>query len=319
MNILKNVRKVPGGMIVVPLMIGAVVNTFIPQVINIGGFTEALGNKGFATLCAANMFCVGTKLSLRGAPKILKKGFSIMFAKVAIASLIGILISKVFGGDLLGLSTLAVLAAMNDTNGGMFLALTTEMGTETDCATTVVQSVETGPFLTMLVLSGTGLAKIPYMAMIAVLIPIIVGAILGNLDNEIRDFCSGHQEVIIPLLGFALGDGINLKNLINGGFSGILLGILTVVFTGIACILADKLTNGSGVAGAAASTTAGNAAATPSAIAMSDHSYAAIAPIATLQVAASIIVTSILTPILTTMIYKRNKRKEQEKNNMVNC
>ncbi|WPC40405.1 2-keto-3-deoxygluconate permease [Clostridium sp. JS66] len=317
MKILQNVRKVPGGMIVVPLIIGAIINTFIPQVIGIGGFTEALGNKGFATLCAANMFCVGTKLTLRGAPKILKKGFSIMFAKVGIASLIGLAIAKFFNGSLLGLSTLAVLAAMNDTNGGMFLALTTEMGTEEDCATTVVQSVETGPFLTMLVLSGTGLAKIPYMAMVAVLVPIIVGAVLGNVDKEVRDFCSKHQEVIIPFLGFALGDGINLKNLVHAGGSGLLLGILTVVFTGIACILADVLTGGSGVAGAAASTTAGNAAATPAAVAMSDHSYAAVSPVATLQVAASIIVTSILTPILTTFIYKRNKRKELEQSHQV--
>jgi 2-keto-3-deoxygluconate permease len=42
---------------------------------------------------------------------------------------------------------------------------------------------------------------------------------------------------------------------------------------------------------------------------MADPTYAAIAPIATVQVAASVIVTAILTPILTSFVYKRVQRQ----------
>ena len=49
-----------------------------------------------------------------------------------------------FGGNILGLSTLAVMVAMSDTNGGMFLALTGVMGDKDDSGTYVVQSIETG-------------------------------------------------------------------------------------------------------------------------------------------------------------------------------
>lgn len=312
MNILERVRKVPGGLMVIPLFLGAIVNTFFPYLIKIGGYTQSLGHDGFQSLCAAFLFCLGTKMTLKGAPIMLKKGFSILAAKVAMASLIGLCVAKLFGGNLLGLSTLAILSAMNDTNGGMFIALTSTMGTENDSGAYVVQSIESGPFITMLVLAGSGLAVIPYLSMISVIVPIVIGAILGNLDKNIREFCSGHSELLVPFFAFALGNGINLAAVVKAGPIGILLGVMTCVLTGTACIFADRLTGGNGIAGAAASTTAGNAVATPQAIALADPSFAAIAPLATIQVAASVIVTSILTPILTTFIYNRTKKKKMK-------
>ena len=40
--------KFPGGMMVIPLLIGCLVNTFIPQCLEIGGFTTALFKSGQA-------------------------------------------------------------------------------------------------------------------------------------------------------------------------------------------------------------------------------------------------------------------------------
>jgi 2-keto-3-deoxygluconate permease len=85
--------------------------------------------------------------------------------------------------------------------------------------------------------------------------------------------------------------------------------VFVLVVTGTVCILVDRLLGGTGIAGAAASSTAGNSAAVPKAVAMADPTYAAIAPIATVQVAASVIVTAILTPILTSFVYKRVQRQ----------
>ena len=294
---------------VVPMFIGILVNTFAPEALKIGGFTEALTNKGYLTLVAMYLFVVGTKMTLRAAPVMLKRGFGIMFAKVGTAIILSMAVAYFFDGNFLGLTTLAILAAMNDTNGGMFMALTSTFGDKEDAGTYVPQSIETGPFLTMLILVGAGLAHIPWLTMVSVILPIAAGAILANLDEELREFFGSREAIIVPFMAFALGQTINLNAVAKAGLQGIVLGLTVLVATGTACILIDRLLGGSGVAGAAASSTAGNAAGTPQAVAIADPSYALIAPVATIQVAASVIITALLTPLLTAIVFKRNQSK----------
>ncbi len=305
MKILQSINKVPGGLMVVPLFLGMIINTFFPNLLKIGGFTEALSGAGYPTVLGMYLFATGTKMTLRTAPRMLKRGFGIMFAKVGMAMLISLSVAKFFGGEFFGISTLALLVALSDTNGGMFLALTSAMGDKEDAGTYVPQSIETGPFLSMLILVGAGLANIPWLSMVSVIAPIIAGAVLGNLDDDIRDFFGKREALIVPFMAFTLGQTINLGNVVTGGLPGLGLGVFVLVVTGIVCILADKLLGGSGIAGAAASSTAGNSAAVPKAIALADPSYAALAPVATVQVAASVIVTAVLTPMLTAWMYRR--------------
>jgi 2-keto-3-deoxygluconate permease len=303
MRILKTVNRVPGGLMVVPLFLGMVINTFFPDLLRIGGFTQALTGVGYPTVLGMYLFTVGTKMTFRAAPRMLVRGFGILTAKVGTATIIAITIANYFDGSVLGLSTLAVMVAMSDTNGGMFLALTSVMGNKEDSGTYVVQSIETGPFLTMLIFVGAGLAIIPWLTMVSVIAPIFVGAMLGNIDDDIKQFFGSHEPIIIPFMAFTLGQ--------TAGAPGIILGITVVVVTGFVCILADKLLGGSGIAGAAASSTAGNSAAVPQAVAIADKSYMPVAEAATVQVAASVIVTAILTPLLTSWWYKRLIRQQE--------
>jgi 2-keto-3-deoxygluconate permease len=257
------------------------------------------------------LFTVGTKMTLNAAPRMLKRGFGIMTAKLAVAMSIALLVAKFFDGSILGFSTLALMVALSDTNGGMFLALTSVMGDADDAGTYVPQSIETGPFITMIFLVGAGLANIPWLTMVSVIAPIAVGALLGNLDNDLRDFFGKHEPIIIPFMAFTLGQNINLNSVVTAGPTGVALGVFVVTVTGCVCILADRLLGGSGVAGAAASSTAGNAAAVPAAIALADVTYRSVAEIATVQVAASVIVTAVLTPVLTSWMYKRVQSRRQ--------
>ncbi|NMD04055.1 MAG: hypothetical protein GYA71_12335, partial [Bacteroidales bacterium] len=81
---------------------------------------------------------------------------------------------------------------------------------------------------------------------------------------------------------------------------------------GLFTIFADKVTGGTGVAGAANASTAGNAVATPAAVAMVDPSLGATAAVATPQVAAAVITTVLLVPVLTAFVAKRNREKAGE-------
>ena len=290
---------------VVPLFIGMVINTFFPALLQIGGFTQALSGAGYPTMLGMYLFTVGTKMTMRAAPRMLVRGLGLLSAKVGTATLFALAVAHLFGGNLLGLSTLAVMVAMSDTNGGMFLALTGVMGDKDDTGTYVVQSIETGPFLTMLIFVGTGLAVIPWLTMVSVIAPIVAGAILGNLDDDLREFFGSHEPIIVPFMAFTLGQTINLKSVVTAGLPGVALGLTVVMVTGAVCILVDRLLGGSGVAGAAASSTAGNSAAVPQAVALADPTFAAVAPAATVQVAASVIVTAIMTPLLTAWWYRK--------------
>ncbi len=301
---------------VVPLFVGMVINTFFPNLLKIGGFTQALTGVGYPTILGMYLFTVGTKIAVGTASKILLRGFGIMAAKVGTATVLALGVAHLFGGSVIGLSTLAVMVAMSDTNGGMFLALMGVMGDKDDVGTYVVQSIETGPFLTMLIFVGTGLAVIPWLTMLSVIAPILAGAVLGNLDRDMKTFFGSHEPIIVPFMAFTLGQTINLKSVATAGVPGVVLGLAVVIVTGCVCILADKLFGGTGIAGAAASSTAGNSAAVPQAVAIADPSYAPVAAAATVQVAASVIVTAILTPFLTAWWFRKVLRQDRSAESM---
>lgn len=320
MQLKRAIDKVPGGMMIIPLFIGAILRTFFPNmfqntVLN-SSFTGGMLS-GTLPLLAAFYVCLGATIDFRSTGYILKKGGSLWAGKIVTAAIIGLLIQQ-FTSDqnhlFLGLSALAIVAAFSDTNGGLYMALMGQFSKKgEDVAAYSIMSLESGPFFTMLILGVTGLAHFPLLAFVYALVPLALGMVLGNLDPNMRTFLSKGQDVLIPMFSLALGCGINLKNIVQAGMSGIVLGLAVVAITGIILILLDKLTGGTGLAGVAAASTAGNSAAVPVAVAAIYAGYQGIAKTATVQVAAAVIVTAVLTPIISAWYSKHvAKRKKTE-------
>ncbi|MCJ7688932.1 MAG: 2-keto-3-deoxygluconate permease [Clostridiaceae bacterium] len=313
MQIKRTIDKIPGGIMVIPLLLGATVNTFFPDALMIGGFTTAMFKSGTLAILGVFLFCMGSQMSPKVAPKSLKKGLILTITKYAIGVIIGLGVGKIFGpAGLLGLTPLAIIAAMTNSNGGLYVALAGKYGDATDVGAVSVLSINDGPFFTMMALGASGFATIPIMAFVAVIVPIGLGMILGNLDEEMRTFLAGGQTLLIPFFAFPLGAGMNLTNVLKAGGSGILLGIAVAVLTGFGGYYALKLFGEkNAIAGLAEGSTAGNSVGTPAAIAAVTTGFTPlIVANATAQIAAACIVTAFLCPAIVVYMSKRIKKKE---------
>lgn len=306
--IMKFLKKIPAGMMVVPMLLGAVINTFIPAVTNIGSFTTAtFTSAGAATAIGIQLFCLGSTLQIREIPPVLKRGGILLLSKFAIGALIGIIVGKTCGMvGFLGLTTLAIISAVTNSNGSLYLALMCEYGDEVDCAAMPLLSLNDGPFLTMIAMGASGLANIPFKSLIAAIGPIMVGMILGNIDKSLSKFLAPAGNILIPFVGFCLGAGMNLTNIAKGGVQGILLGLICIFVGGPFIVFCDRVIGRRpGYAGWAVSSTAGNAVAVPAIIATVDKTWAPYADVATAQVAASTILTAIVVPFIVSWWVKK--------------
>src|SRR5713101_8297567 len=234
----RTIDRIPGGMMIVPLFFGAIIRTWAPGVPSFfGSFTGALFT-GALTILAVFYVCMGSTIEFNATHYIVKKGGALFAAKVGTAIVVGILLGRVLGeapvpnGVLAGISTLAVVAAFNDTNGGLYMALMGQFGSPRDVAAYSIMSIESGPFLTMVTLGVAGLSAFPWQALVGAILPLAVGMIIGNLDKEMRDFLGRAVPVMIPFFAFALGAGIDLATVWRAGLLGVGLGVAVVLITG---------------------------------------------------------------------------------------
>ncbi|GEN36680.1 2-keto-3-deoxygluconate permease [Aneurinibacillus danicus] len=350
MKIKQAIERVPGGLMVIPLLFGALLNTIdqmhIPfimdflkslgvlqtkagyyEFLQIGGFSQALFKDGALTLCALFLFCAGSQMNLRVGGVALKKGVLLTTSKYLTGLAVGVIwgaLSDPMHG-FLGLSSMAIIAAMTNGNGGMYAALTGQYGTRSDVGATAVLSLNDGPFFTLMALGMMG-ANFPFIAFIAVLLPIGIGMLLGNLDPDIRQFLKVGEDLVIPFFAFALGAGMNLASFFNPEVvgAGLVLALMTVVLTGGTGMLVFKIFGEkSKIAPVAEASTAGNAAGTPAAIAAAAtvsagsgmmsaseaQMYQDLVPIATAQISISTITTALLCPIAVILVDKYQKKK----------
>src|ERR1041384_1245929 len=129
MHIKQSIEKVPGGMMVVPLLLGAAINTFFPNLgKTLGSFTNAWMT-GSLPILSVFFVCVGATISLKATPYILKKGGVLLATKVLCGLCAGLVAARLLpagmvgSGFFAGLSALAIVASLNDTNGGLYMAL----------------------------------------------------------------------------------------------------------------------------------------------------------------------------------------------------
>jgi len=311
----RGIEKIPGGMVIVPLSLGALIATFAPGTAAFfGSFTGALFT-GALPILAVFYVCMGATIPFESLPQVAGKGGVLLAAKVSLGVIAALVAGHFLGtepvktGLLAGLSTLAVVAAINDTNGGLYMALMGRYGTPQEMGAYSVMSLESGPFITMMTLGGV--FAFPWQTLLGAILPLAAGMLLGNLDREMRDFLGKAAPALIPFFALAIGASLNLANVWRAGLLGLALGLVVLVISSTVMFLADRISGGKGVAGLAAAATAGNAAAVPALVAAANPAYAEAAPSATVLVAASVVVTMLSVPMITAWWAKKPAAPER--------
>ncbi|WP_068321474.1 2-keto-3-deoxygluconate permease [Janibacter terrae] len=318
-NLLRAIGRIPGALMIVPLFLGALINTVAPDVLGIGSFTTALFKEGAAVLIGLFFMSIGSQINVKAALPSVEKGVVMLLAKYGVAVVFGLGVAWVMpDGTLWGLLPLAIIAGMSNSNGSLYVALTSQFGNKTDKGAISILSINDGPFLTMVAMGAAGLASFPMMALFAAIFPMLLGFILGNTSQIARDFLAPGEKLIIPFAAFALGAGIDFRVLAGAGAIGVLLGLLTVVLSGGAAVGGLYLWHllrrhprptRNVLAGFCEASTAGNAIATPLAVATIDPSLAGIQATATAQVAAAVVTTAFTMPFAVAYLAKWQRRR----------
>lgn len=308
MNIINKIQKIPGGMMIVPMFITALINTFCPQALQIGGLTSALfTSKGTLTVIGIIMFLTGSQFKVSEIPMTLKRGGAICAGRLIIGFASAWFVMRFFGmNGFWGISAMAFTVAMVSTNPGIYIALASQYGDGVDRAAFGLLNVIAVPAAPILIMEAASGAGIDYMSILATLAPFLIGMLLGNLDSKIRQLTGPSLPAMLPFLGFCFGASINLFAAVKSGGAGIILTLIYIVINVPLMFLLDRgILRRPGYGAVATCSVAGISVVVPMMLGQNNPAYAPYVESATAQLAMAVVFTSFITPWITGIIVRR--------------
>lgn len=313
LNILEKMKNIPGGLVIIPLLIAVFFATVCPGVFQIGGYVTALFYDGNSAMMGLFLIVCGSAINIKQVGMPLYKGVTLTGMKFVLGVILGLVVGKICGpAGFLGLTPFVIIAAITNSNSSLFISLSSQFGNPTDTGAISILSLNDGPFFTLVALGATGLANIPINSLIATLIPILIGFVWGNLDKGFRKACASAQPIVTFFMTISIGSKTDLKTILTAGASGILLGAISaataVLFFFVFNLLLPKKERNA--MGAAIGTTALNSAMTPAAVAEADPSMAGYVDMATAQCATASIITLFLCPFIVAFFDNRMRKRK---------
>lgn len=314
LDLLNKMKKLPGGLVIIPLVLAVVLATFCPQVYQIGGYVTALFYEGNSAMMGFFLIVCGSSISIKQVGMPLYKGVTLTGMKFLLGVAVGLIVGALCGdAGLLGITPFVWIAAITNSNSSLYIALSSQFGNASDTGAVSILALNDGPFFTLVALGATGLASIPIESLIATLVPILIGFVWGNLDAGFRKACATAQPIVTFFMTISIGAKTDVNTIITAGASGIILGLISaataVIFFIVANLLLPKKERNA--MGAAIGTTALNSAMTPAAVAEADPTMAEYVDMATAQCATASVVTLFLCPFITAFFdkYMQKRRK----------
>lgn len=300
----KWINKIPAGMFLVPLIISMIFNAFMPNLFMTGGFVQNLfSGEGVGFILAAMTFFSGVGLKLSNVAKIVKRHGILLLIKAAITIGLSLLYMNFFGQDgIFGINALAFTVAVGSINPAVYMSVVKEYGEEMDTAAFGLTGMFSIPIFPIIIYSmamgGSTGGGMDWTPVITTLIPLIAGMVLGNLDDNFAPIFTPGIGIMLPLLGWNLGQTLDLFASIKAGGSGILLTVIFMVLN-IYLFLVDRyVLKNDGIVGIAMTNVAGVSTSTPAIIAAMFAATISteMASAAVSQVLLAVIITSFISP-----------------------
>ena len=98
LDILNKMKNLPGGLVIIPLVIAVVLATFVPQVFQIGGYVTALFYEGNACMMGFFLIVCGSMIDIKQVGMPLYKGVIMTGTKFLLGVIVGGMMSIDMGG-----------------------------------------------------------------------------------------------------------------------------------------------------------------------------------------------------------------------------
>ena len=120
------VPRIPGDIMLYPLLVGLLLNSFCPQVLAVGSFTTAVV-KGSSTIVGLLLIFMGASINLRAIPEALKTGVVVLVPKLALSIAFGLGVAAFWGNNFFGLSALSIIGGIAFCNVALYSGIMTEL------------------------------------------------------------------------------------------------------------------------------------------------------------------------------------------------
>ena len=322
-NIWKFLQKLPAGTMFVPLIIGAIITTIAKGFCNYD-LWGSLGNPmkdmfsstGQMLLIGLMLFCTGTQLKLGELKDALRRGVVLIIIRLLVAYLLCALFYLIFGLDgFWGISFLVFTCAVTSANAALYMGIISPFGDNSDKASFGIMLIFSMPMLPLLFFafySNGGITTANIMQVVSLLIPFVLGMILGNLDKDIKKVFAGGNAIILPFLGFEFGSTINLVEAVKKIPQGLLLSVIFFIIVIVPSYLVERfIMKRPGYASVASGSLAGVALSIP--LMVDQVTFGSYATDAIAILAFVLAITNILCPFLTRWNNKYYQKKHPER------
>lgn len=305
---LDKINKIPAGTFLIPMLLSALLYTISPNFVRIGGLTEAaFSGDGLNFILGAICLCSGTGIDVKKLVKILKRQGILLVTKLVLSISLGLGVIALFGQEgIFGISSVALVVALSSINPALYLSLVNDFGNEEDPAAFGLTGLFSIPVVPIIVYSLTSSGgSMDWSPIYSTLIPIAIGMLLGNLDKKFTALFGPGVALFIPLMGWNIGQGIDLVEATKSGLLGILLVIIYYIFTSPIFFTDKFVLKQDGIAGLSMISIAGVSVSAPMLLSQTHPELAPYVTSATAQLLTGVVITSLVTSFLVKKLYTK--------------